>query len=283
MIADYNSLRAAVADYLGRTDLAPQIQTFINQGEAAIYRGLRVAAMEKTLSASIANSVGSIVVDSSGAGYTSAPTVTIDAPTDAGGVQATATATVSGGLLTAITVTNAGSGYATVPNATLTGGGATSEGSATVLLSNTIPVPSDYLEMKILAISYSNNLYTMQRVSPAWAREAWAAQVASGVPLYYWREAANFLFAPYPDAAYPVQGTYFARLPALSASNTSNWLTADQPDLILAAAMVEGCAYLVDQTGMEYWQQKFQQLMGAVQQADKNERWSGSPLAMRVS
>ena len=52
-----------------------------------------------------------IVVDFGGTGYTSAPTVTIT-DNSAGGTGATATATIDGsGVVTAVTVTNGGSGY----------------------------------------------------------------------------------------------------------------------------------------------------------------------------
>ncbi|MHB1798549.1 MAG: phage adaptor protein [Vulcanimicrobiaceae bacterium] len=281
MIVDYTSLQAAIADYLGRSDLTTQITTFINQGESRIYRALRVAAMEKTISGTLAGGVGAIVVGGSGAGYTSAPTVTISPPTGAGGVTATAEATVAGGIVTGITMTLGGSGYTVPPTVTLSGGGATTQASATALLSNTFAVPSDYLEMKLLTVSAYNGLYTLQRVSPAWAHEAFPDQISSGVPNYYWREGSNFLFAPYPDAAYALQGIYFARLPALSVSS-SNWLTTEQPDLIFAATMVEAGTYLADETALQYWEQKYQGLAGVAQQADRTERWSGSNLAMRV-
>ena len=65
-----------------------------------------------------------IPVATGGTGYTSVPTVNIPAPTDAGGLQATATAVVVGGAVTAINVTFAGSGYSVVPTVTLSGGGA---------------------------------------------------------------------------------------------------------------------------------------------------------------
>lgn len=281
MITDYNSLRAAVSDYLGRSDLAPQVQTFINQGESRIYRNLRVAAMEKALTGTIAGTVGSIVVNGVGAGYTSAPTVTIGAPSATGGVQATATATVSNGQLTGISVTNPGSGYTSVPTVTISGGGATTQGSATAYLSNTLAVPTDYLEMKLLTVALSDGFYTLQRIDPVWAHQQYGSQAFSGVPSYFWREGSNFLFAPYPDACYAVQGIYFARQAALSSANLSNWLTEEQPDLILAAAMVEGSSYMVDQTGMEYWMQRFEECLSNAKQADRSERWSGSNLAMR--
>jgi len=51
----------------------------------------------------------SVVLTSGGTGYTSAPIVTIAPP--ATGTQATATATITAGVVTAITVTNGGSGY----------------------------------------------------------------------------------------------------------------------------------------------------------------------------
>ncbi len=64
--------------------------------------------------------VSSITVTTGGSGYTSAPTVIL---TGGGGVGATATATVTGGAVTAITLTSPGSGYTTPPAITFSGGG----------------------------------------------------------------------------------------------------------------------------------------------------------------
>ncbi|MEW6668905.1 MAG: multicopper oxidase domain-containing protein [Thermodesulfobacteriota bacterium] len=65
-----------------------------------------------------------VTVTSGGTGYTSAPTVTITpAPGDTIGKGATATATVAGGMVTAIDLTTVGSGYTADPIVTITGGG----------------------------------------------------------------------------------------------------------------------------------------------------------------
>ena len=67
----------------------------------------------------IGSKVDDIAVSAGGTGYTSAPTVTF---TSGGGTGATATATVSGGVVTAVTVTGVGSGYTSAPTIGFTGG-----------------------------------------------------------------------------------------------------------------------------------------------------------------
>ena len=68
-------------------------------------------------------SVGAIYVTNGGTGYTSAPTVTISAPNDANGIQATAVATTTANVVTGISLTNAGSGYTVAPTISFSGVG----------------------------------------------------------------------------------------------------------------------------------------------------------------
>ena len=83
--------------------------------------------------------------ESSGLDNSTPPTITIDDP-DSGDDAATATATVSGGKITGITITNAGSGYTTVPEVTVNCGpylirvtesGSDNEGRSFLVSSNT--------------------------------------------------------------------------------------------------------------------------------------------------
>lgn len=75
-----------------------------------------------------ANALESVEVTAGGTGYTSPPTVAI---TGGGGTGATATATVSGGSVTGVTITNPGSGYTTTPTVAFTGGGGGTGAAAT--------------------------------------------------------------------------------------------------------------------------------------------------------
>ena len=71
--------------------------------------------------------VSDIKVTNGGSGYTSAPIVSIDAPTGPGvAVLAQATATVENGAVTVVTVRSVGSQYTGVPSVTFSGGGGSS-------------------------------------------------------------------------------------------------------------------------------------------------------------
>lgn len=73
---------------------------------------VRVDAQNNRNAVSIpSGTVNSFIVNAPGTGYTSAPTVVVGAPNIAGGVQATGVATLTGGEVDSITVTNKGNGY----------------------------------------------------------------------------------------------------------------------------------------------------------------------------
>ena len=78
--------------------------------------------------------VASISVVDGGSGYTSAPTVTITNLEGGSGSGCAATATVSGGKVTAVTITNAGSGYNYGATVAFSGGNGT--GAAATLTTN---------------------------------------------------------------------------------------------------------------------------------------------------
>lgn len=76
--------------------------------------------------------IGSYTVIHGGSLYPTAPTVTVAPPDVEGGIQATATATIAGGIVTAITPVVSGSGYTRVPTVTLTGNGSGATANCTL-------------------------------------------------------------------------------------------------------------------------------------------------------
>ena len=84
-----------------------------------------------------AKRVQTLTIVNGGTGYATAPTITISAPSTNGGQQATATCTISGGVVDTVTITYAGSGYETNPIVTLTGGGFTIPANITASIEQT--------------------------------------------------------------------------------------------------------------------------------------------------
>lgn len=84
--------------------------------------------VQATAEATITTGAGgltSIDVTAGGTGYTAVPGVTITAPDVQGGTQAQAAATISAGVVVAVTITEPGSGYLTVPTVGFSSGAAT--------------------------------------------------------------------------------------------------------------------------------------------------------------
>jgi len=79
-------------------------------------------------------SVGIIALTNQGSGYTSAPLVTITAPNQTNGIQATAQTSLTSGANTvgSIFLTNAGTGYTSTPTVTLTSTDGNGSGAAAV-------------------------------------------------------------------------------------------------------------------------------------------------------
>jgi len=91
-------------------------------------------------------SIGSIGITNPGANYTSAPTVTVSAPSNANGVNATLVSSIttgSGGVLN-ITMSNIGSGYTSVPAVTISApnatGGTQATATATIQSGNVVAI-----------------------------------------------------------------------------------------------------------------------------------------------
>jgi hypothetical protein len=150
---------------------------------------------------------------------------------------------------------------------------------SSTMSSGTIAVPSDYIELKSAYIDGSS-VYALERLSVEEIYTKYPTRSSSGKPLYIAREGESFIFGPYPDADYTVKGIYYARLAALSTTNTSNWLTTYAPSLLLFGALAEAAPFLKDDQRIVIWEQKFLAQLGDANRADKRETMRGSTLAM---
>lgn len=67
-------------------------------------------------------------------------------------------------------------------------------------------------------------------------------------------------FGPPPDQGYTALVVYYKRLPILSVTDTTNWISENEPDLLLFAALMEAAMFLKDDARAQIWEARFQAL-----------------------
>jgi len=142
-----------------------------------------------------------------------------------------------------------------------------------------LALPSDYIELKSAYVDGSP-AYLLERASVEDIYNKYPTRSSTSKPLYIAREGENFIFGPYPDADYTVKGIYYARLPALSTVNTSNWLTTNAPSLLLFGSLCEATPFLKDDQRIMIWETKWREQLAEVNKVDKREALRGSSLTM---
>lgn len=144
------------------------------------------------------------------------------------------------------------------------------------IASGVLAVPSGYAELKYMRVGGQR----VERKDVEWMYEKYPTRTSGGQPKFVAREVDSFIFGPYPDSAYTVTGLYYKALPALSDSNTTNWLITDAPDLILFASLCEAAPYMMNDERIPVWGNKYVATKDRIQTQDANEEFSGSPLAV---
>jgi hypothetical protein len=143
-------------------------------------------------------------------------------------------------------------------------------------------VPSDYLALKSAYID-GTPVRRLQRRNVDFIYEKYPTRSSTGKPDFVAREATNFIFGPFPDSNYTMKGVYYARLPSLSVSNTTNFFITYAPDVLLWAALSEAEVFLKNDARVLVWQAKFKAAADEIQEEDDNENASGGPITAAVS
>lgn len=153
---------------------------------------------------------------------------------------------------------------------------------SSAIASGVVAVPADYLELKHAYLN-TDPVTKLERKEPGWIYEKYPIRSSDRVPYFIAREGSNFIFGPYPDSAYTLKGIYFAKFAALSADADTDWILTNHPQLYLFAALAESAPFVANDERVALWEEKFQAEKARIEQADRNERYSGSPLSMTPS
>jgi hypothetical protein len=202
MFADYDELKAGIADFLIRDDLAAVIPTFIRLAESRLDRDLRHWRQERRVE------------------------VTLDG--------------------------------------------------------QYVALPEDYLQ----AISLRLLGAPMSAVTPASVDQMAAARAErndrSGAPESYAVTGGELELYPTPDQDYEASLLYHARIPALSLSNTVNWLLTEAPDAYLYGALIHTAPYLKADARIQIWEALYKLSVDSLNTTSQAAKYGGTGLKMKT-
>ena len=97
-----------------------------------------------------------------------------------------------------------------------------------------------------------------------------------GKPRYYAITDGSIEAFPTPDASYTLEMVYYGRIPALTDSNTSNWVLQYHPDAYLYGALIHSAPFLGEDARMTTWAALYQSAIDAINMESDKAKSSGS-------
>ena len=139
------------------------------------------------------------------------------------------------------------------------------------LSSGASSLPADFLEAR--RATSGSPAVDLSIVAPDFATETYPTNYG-GRSRHY--TIIGTSLQTYPSGTGPVSLSYYAKIPALSDSNPSNWLLARAPMLYLYGALIEGAPFMLEDPRLATWTTMFQRGLTDFQNADKSKRWAGA-------
>lgn len=102
------------------------------------------------------------------------------------------------------------------------------------------------------------------------------ALTGTGKPSHYTVIGDEFQILKAPDTSYGLELTYWVNIPALSATNTSNWLLDAHPDAYLYGALLQSAPYLGVDDRVGTWGQYFRTIIDDMNRDDATASYGGT-------
>jgi hypothetical protein len=150
-----------------------------------------------------------------------------------------------------------------------------------VLSSALTALPTDFLELRTLRLTGGTRA-TLPYAPPA-VLDAIESRTPTGRPRLHTVSGDSLRVAPAPDGAYDAELVYHRKVPALSASQPTNWLLAAGPDLYLYGSLLEAAPFLISDERVALWSTAFDAAAQALAEADARDRTGATAPAAIVA
>lgn len=152
--------------------------------------------------------------------------------------------------------------------------------AATVANQQNYALPTDFRELRWFRLNTTPKVYLEWR-TPPYLNDLWDSG-ATGQPCDFTIMADDLYLGPTPDAVYTMEILYYKNLPALSDSQTSNWLLAQHEGIYLAGAMKWACLRGGDPEGHARWSAIYEAGMNDLKTSDSAGRAPRGGMLLRT-
>lgn len=143
-------------------------------------------------------------------------------------------------------------------------------------------LPGGYIQMRNIQLN-TNPTTPLEYITPEMLDRLYGS-TTTGKPKAYTLIGDEIQLAPIPDSSYQVEMAFYEKFTPLGDGSagtvTSNWLTANAPDVLLYGALMEAEPFIKNDERIAVWLNGYSNAINKLQQQDQRDRHSGS--AMRV-
>ena len=143
-------------------------------------------------------------------------------------------------------------------------------------------LPSDFLEPIRLHLE-GGDYRTLELISQGEMQKRRMQNAdTSGKPAFYALTQGELEVYPTPDGTYNLEMNYYAKIPALTTSSTTNWVLDNCPDAYLYGALVHSAPFLGEDARMATWVALFQSALNGIMAESEQAKFGGSGRRMKI-
>lgn len=137
----------------------------------------------------------------------------------------------------------------------------------TTIAAEFVALPATYLDGMSIRLSSGSSTWSLDP-TPAEVLDTY--QATTGAPRLFALVGSDLQFYPAPDQSYTARLTYYRTIPALSDSNTTNWLLTLAPDTYLFGTLLQASAYLADTAQAQVWADGYQNALAGLRRMHRS-------------
>lgn len=142
-------------------------------------------------------------------------------------------------------------------------------------------IPTDLLEPIRLHIEGKHNPLDLTNAYEIQVMRK-EANDRTGKPTHYSFTQGEIELFPTPDTTYNLEMYYYAKVPSLSDSQTTNVILTHEPDIYLYGSLIHSAPYLADDARTQVWASLYSNAVSATNSKVERTKFGGSGIRMKL-